>query len=80
MVSSTKPSAIAAEDRVRAVAYALWLEEGRPEGRAEAHWFRAMELVDTGPADAPAPAPGRKAPAAAARKAVPAKRAPARKS
>ena len=34
------------EDRVRAVAYALWLEEGRPEGRAEAHWHRAHQLVN----------------------------------
>jgi hypothetical protein len=27
--------------RVRERAYALWEREGRPEGRAEEHWFRA---------------------------------------
>lgn len=34
------------EDRIRAIAYCLWEEEGRPEGRAEAHWLRATELVE----------------------------------
>jgi hypothetical protein len=34
------------EERIRAIAYALWEEEGRPDGRAEAHWLRATELVD----------------------------------
>ena len=27
-------------------AFRLWEEEGRPEGRAEAHWLRAAVLVD----------------------------------
>lgn len=30
------------EDRVRARAHALWEAEGRPEGRAEAHWSQAL--------------------------------------
>ena len=33
------------EERIRAIAYALWEEEGRPQGRAEDHWFRAASLV-----------------------------------
>jgi hypothetical protein len=33
------------EERVRARAYKLWLEEGCPEGRAEVHWDQARELV-----------------------------------
>jgi hypothetical protein len=33
------------EDRIRERAYRLWQEEGRPEGRAEAHWDKASELV-----------------------------------
>ncbi len=33
------------EDQVRALAYQFWLEEGRPEGRAEIHWQRALESV-----------------------------------
>lgn len=81
MANSSKLSAIATEDQVRAIAYSLWLEEGCPDGRAEIHWLRAMELVNVeAPAEAaPAPKAKRKAPAAAARKAAPAKRAPARK-
>lgn len=33
------------EQRIRDHAYRLWIEEGRPEGRAEAHWDMARELV-----------------------------------
>ncbi|MDB5640760.1 MAG: hypothetical protein JWN07_77 [Hyphomicrobiales bacterium] len=33
------------DERVRERAYRLWLEEGQPEGRAEAHWDMARELV-----------------------------------
>lgn len=66
---STLP--LQSDDRVRAIAYALWLEEGQPQGRAEAHWFKALELVN---AEALAPAlttvetvdfPATKAPSAA---------------
>jgi Protein of unknown function (DUF2934) len=41
------------EDQVRRVAYTLWLNEGRPEGSAEIHWFRAVELAAAKPAKAP---------------------------
>jgi hypothetical protein len=68
----------APEDRVRDIAFTLWLEEGRPDGRAEAHWFKALELVN---AEGVAPAitepvkAKRKTPAvAAAKKAAPRKR------
>ena len=33
------------DERIRAIAYSLWEEAGRPDGCAEEHWFRAMELV-----------------------------------
>ncbi|MFK8252795.1 DUF2934 domain-containing protein [Ancylobacter terrae] len=33
------------EDRIRERAHKLWEEEGRPDGRAEAHWFQAKEIV-----------------------------------
>src|SRR5215467_10537421 len=33
------------EDRVRERAYRLWVEEGCPEGRSDAHWDKARELV-----------------------------------
>lgn len=43
------------EDMIRTGAYFLWVEEGRPEGCALAHWNRAVELVakDVGPSNAP---------------------------
>ncbi|MBX3539808.1 MAG: DUF2934 domain-containing protein [Chelatococcus sp.] len=33
------------ENRIRQRAHQLWEEEGRPEGRAERHWFQAKEIV-----------------------------------
>lgn len=33
------------EQRVRELAYHLWLEEGKPQGRAQAHWDKARELA-----------------------------------
>jgi hypothetical protein len=35
------------ESRVRLIAHTLWVEEGMPEGRAEMHWFKALELVSS---------------------------------
>jgi hypothetical protein len=36
---------LATEERIRAIAYSLWEEEGRPDGHAEDHWLRALDLV-----------------------------------
>jgi hypothetical protein len=33
------------EQQVRERAYRLWEEEGRPEGRADAHWHEARRQV-----------------------------------
>lgn len=35
------------ERRIREKAYELWLSEGAPEGRADAHWQMAKEIVAT---------------------------------
>lgn len=35
-------------DRIRELAYLLWLEEGYPEGQAERHWLAAEILVESG--------------------------------
>jgi Protein of unknown function (DUF2934) len=47
---------IAGRDQLIAdLAFRLWEEEGRPEGRAEDHWLRAAVLVDeAAPAKKPA--------------------------
>jgi hypothetical protein len=34
------------EDRIRALAYRIWEEEGQPEGMDEDHWRRAAEMID----------------------------------
>ncbi len=34
------------DERIGALAYQLWEEEGRPEGKSEEHWFRACAQVD----------------------------------
>ncbi|HZZ23471.1 MAG TPA: DUF2934 domain-containing protein [Roseiarcus sp.] len=36
-------------DRIREMAYFLWLEEGCPEGAAERHWLAAETLVESEP-------------------------------
>jgi hypothetical protein len=55
-----KPAPETAVERIREIAYQLWIEAGRPEGAAEANWFEAERLA-AGERDAPRPA--RKAPA-----------------
>ena len=51
------------ENLIRQLAHKFWEEEGRPEGRADAHWLRAIESFDipsVTPASAAAPAPVKK--------------------
>ena len=50
------------EQVVRTMAYYIWLDEGCPDGRADAHWHMANDLAATeqGRVD-PAPEPGTKA-------------------
>lgn len=37
---------LAKEERIRAIAYAIWEEEGRLDGCSETHWLRACEIVE----------------------------------
>jgi Protein of unknown function (DUF2934) len=34
------------DDAVRSIAYRIWEDEGRPEGRALDHWLKAEGLWD----------------------------------
>lgn len=34
------------DQRIADLAYRMWEEDGRPEGRAEDHWLRAAMLID----------------------------------
>lgn len=33
------------EDAIRSIAHDIWEAEGRPEGRAELHWQRALDTL-----------------------------------
>jgi hypothetical protein len=69
MTTQPEISHLATEERIRAIAYAIWEEEGRPDGRAGEHWRMACELVAAEaqlpdwlqPKEPPAPESGRKA-------------------
>lgn len=34
------------EEKIREIAYKLWVEAGQPEGTAEHHWFQAIEIAN----------------------------------
>jgi hypothetical protein len=36
-------------DRIREIAYFLWLEEGSPDGEADRHWSTAKALLEPEP-------------------------------
>jgi len=36
-------------DRIREIAYFLWVDEGRPEGEEARHWTRAEALLESEP-------------------------------
>jgi Protein of unknown function (DUF2934) len=44
------------EQRVREIAYFLWIEDGRPDGEADRHWRTAEEGLDLDDAGAREPA------------------------
>ena len=37
------------DQRIREIAYFLWLEEGSPEGEADRHWLAAEGLIEDEP-------------------------------
>ncbi len=37
----------ATEEQVREAAYHIWNNEGQPEGQAEAHWFSALDALQS---------------------------------
>ncbi len=39
------------DERVRQIAYFLWLDAGSPEGEAERHWLVAEGLVEPEPVE-----------------------------
>jgi hypothetical protein len=61
-VSSAEKSSTP-EETIRIRAYAIWEDEGRPEGQHLEHWRRALDEMSspaappTAPADPPEPAP-----------------------
>jgi hypothetical protein len=56
------------EAKIRQAAYDIWLAEGQPEGRDQAHWLQAVEALNAAPNAAPTKP---KAPRKTAAKAAP---------
>jgi hypothetical protein len=55
------PASVPAMDRIREIAYQLWVEAGQPEGVAEANWFEAERIAaNEGEAPKARKAPARK--------------------
>ena len=42
----TEERALGRDERISALAYQIWEEDGRPEGRSEVHWYLACEMID----------------------------------
>jgi Protein of unknown function (DUF2934) len=38
-------AATVSDKKIREIAHSLWLEAGKPEGQAEDHWFKAIEMA-----------------------------------
>lgn len=74
---AAKNSAVVSELKIREIAHQLWVEAGKPEGQAEDHWFKAIELAAKA-ANAKSAAKAKPAVKAAATPA--AKKAPAKKA
>ncbi len=45
MAASKSAVAVVSEEKIREIAHQLWMESGQPEGQAEDHWFKAIELA-----------------------------------
>lgn len=91
MAAKKSAVAVVSEEKIRQIAHQLWVEAGQPEGQAEDHWFKAIELASskaakksaapkaaTKPAAKPAPA-AKSAPAAKTAAAKPAAKSAATK-
>ena len=39
------PPAVTEREQIESLAYRLYEDEGKPEGRAEEHWARAQEMI-----------------------------------
>lgn len=91
MAAKKSAVAVVSEEKIRQIAHQLWVEAGQPEGQAEDHWFKAIELASskaakksaapkaaTKPAAKPAPA-AKSAPSAKTAAAKPAAKSAATK-
>lgn len=45
MTEKTKKEPLSRETRIRNLAYMLWMEDGCPEGRDQAHWLEAEDML-----------------------------------
>ena len=57
---ASEPDPPELEHRIRQRAHEIWLDEGKPEGRAHVHWLRARWELENAPDPKAEVAPGRK--------------------
>jgi Protein of unknown function (DUF2934) len=71
---AAKAPATVSDKKIREIAHSLWVEAGKPEGQAEDHWFKAIEMAAKAagrkPASKSAAKPAAKAAAKPAAKAL----------
>jgi Protein of unknown function (DUF2934) len=70
-------AASVSDKKIREIAHSLWVEAGKPEGQAEDHWFKAIEMAAKAAGSKPAKKAAATKPAAKAA-AKPAAKAPAK--
>ena len=46
MAKAPAPNTKTPEEKIREIAYKLWVEAGQPEGTAQHHWFQAIEIAN----------------------------------
>ena len=46
MTTKDDTSRLPRDERVAAMAYLIWEQEGRPDGKSDEHWFMACNIID----------------------------------
>jgi Protein of unknown function (DUF2934) len=53
-------AATVSDKKIREIAHSLWVDAGKPEGQAEDHWFKAIEMAAKAAGKKPATNPAAK--------------------
>ena len=45
-IPASQPPTPDREERIAMLAFQIWEEQGRPEGKSDEHWYLACEMID----------------------------------